>query len=66
MEVARKKDYLPVTVTTSPKELISMSVEQNFVPVVDDREAFIGIVTRQKIMEYCMEQYFQKAEHAIS
>ena len=66
MEVARKKDYLPVTVTTSPKELISMAVEQNFVPVVDDREAFIGIVTRQKIMEYCMEQYFQKAEHAIS
>ena len=43
-----------------------MAVEQNFVPVVDDREAFIGIVTRQKIMEYCMEQYFQKAEHAIS
>ena len=66
MEVARKKDYLPVTVTTSPKELISMAVEQNFVPVVDDREAFIGIVTRQKIMEYCMEQYFQKAEQAIS
>ena len=72
MEVARKKDYLPVTVTTSPKELIAMAVEQNFaamnqnfVPVVDDREAFIGIVTRQKIMEYCMEQYFQDYAAAL-
>ena len=66
MEVARKKDYLPVTVTTSPKELAAMAVEQNFVPVVDDRDAFIGIVTRQKIMEYCMEQYLQQKDHAAS
>ena len=65
MEVARRKDYLPVTVTTSPEELVAMAVEQNFVPVVDDREAFIGIVTRQKIMEYCMEKYFQQKEQAI-
>ena len=65
MEVARRKDYLPVTVTTSPKELVAMAVEQNFVPVVDDREAFIGIVTRQKIMEYCMEKYFQQKEQTI-
>ena len=65
MEVARRKDYLPVTVTTSPEELVAMAVEQNFVPVVDDREAFIGIVTRQKIMEYCMEKYFQQKEQTI-
>ena len=65
MEVARRKDYLPVTVTTSPEELVAMAVEQNFVPVVDDRETFIGIVTRQKIMEYCMEKYFQQKEQAI-
>ena len=65
MEVARRKDYLPVTVTTSPEELVAMAVEQNFVPVVDDRETFIGIVTRQKIMEYCMEQYFQQKEQTI-
>ena len=54
-----------MTVTTSPEELVAMAVEQNFVPVVDDREAFIGIVTRQKIMEYCMEKYFQQKEQAI-
>ncbi len=60
MEVARRKDYQPVTVSTNPQELLTMAVSQNFVPMVDDRNSFIGIVTRQKIMEYCLEQYFSR------
>ena len=66
MEVARRKDYQPVTVSTNPQELLSMAVSQNFVPRVDDRSSFIGIVTRQKIMEYCMEQYFSQQQAAVS
>lgn len=64
MEVARRKDYLPVKVTTNAKELITMAVDQNFVPVVDDKDSFIGIVTRQKIMRYCLDQYFQVRQAA--
>ncbi len=66
MEVARRKDYQPVTVSTNPQELLAMAVSQNFVPMVDDRSSFIGIVTRQKIMEYCMEQYFSQQQAAVS
>ena len=75
MEVMRKShvesmrlrwDYKAVSIDADIAQLDKHILNQNFVPVVDDREAFIGIVTRQKIMEYCMEQYFQKAEHAIS
>lgn len=58
MEVARRKDYRPVTVSTGPRELLEMAVDQNFVPMVDDRDSFIGIVTRQKIMQYCLDRYF--------
>lgn len=57
MEVPRRKDYKPVTVTAAPRELLEMAVDQNFVPVVDDKESFIGIVTRQRIMRYGMEQF---------
>ena len=64
MEVARRKDYLPVTITTSTRELLRMAVDQNFVPMVDDRNTFIGIVTRQKIMQYCLEKYL--SEVAVS
>ena len=31
--------------------LISRAMEQNFVPVVDDRECYIGIITRRDIIQ---------------
>ena len=57
MEVPRRKDYKPVPVTATAKELLDMAVDQNFVPVVDDKDSFIGIVTRQRIMRYGVEQF---------
>lgn len=62
MEVPRRKDYRAVAVNTSSRELLQMAVDQNFVPLVDDRDSFIGLVTRQKIMQYCLEKYFEKTE----
>ncbi len=66
MEVTRRKDYLPVTVTTSAQELLNMAADQNFVPMVDDRNTFIGLVTRQKIMRYCLEAYFEEKAAVVS
>lgn len=51
----RKRDYKAVTVTTTMEELIEAAMIQNFVPVVDDRNIFIGIVRRQQIIRYCYE-----------
>ncbi len=58
MEIARRKDYVPVRVTTSMHELVERAANQNFVPVVDDKDAFIGLVTRRAIINYCMDQLF--------
>ncbi len=55
--IPRKRDYKPVTVTTTMEELMEAALHQNFVPVVDDRKNFIGIVRRQEII-----RYFQKAK----
>ena len=41
------------------KDLISLAKDQNFVPVVDDMERFIGIVRRRDIIDYCAESMFQ-------
>ena len=40
--------------------------DQNFVPVIDDREVFIGIVTRRDILKYChdtLNEYEAKYGH---
>ena len=58
MEISRRKDNIPVRVTTSMHELIERATHQNFVPVVDDKDAFIGIVTRKSIIQYCEQRLF--------
>ena len=58
MEISRRKDNVPVRVTTSMHDLVERSIAQNFVPVVDDKGAFIGIVTRRAIIQYCMQALF--------
>lgn len=37
-------------------QLIEAAMNQNFVPVVDDRGMFIGIVRRQAIIRYCYDR----------
>ena len=58
MEITRRKDHLPVRVTTNMHDLVERASTQNFVPVVDDKDAFIGIVTRSSIIRYCCELLF--------
>ncbi len=42
----------PVKITAMAEELVDRLLAQNFVPVTDDRGAFMGIVTRQRVLGY--------------
>ena len=58
MEISRRKDNIPIRVTTSMRDLVERAVTQNFVPVVDDKDTFIGLVTRKAIISYCVDRLF--------
>ncbi len=55
-DVPRKKDYKCVHVETTMDELFETAFTQNFVPVVDDKNSFIGIIKRNSIMKYCYDK----------
>lgn len=52
-----RKDFNPaVRIDVKMEELLARAVNQNFIPVTDDRGTFIGIVTRQDILKYFIEK----------
>ncbi|WP_291635895.1 CBS domain-containing protein [Clostridium sp.] len=42
-----------VKINSDIESLISLAKDQNFVPVVDDNDVFIGIIKRSDIITYC-------------
>lgn len=57
MNVPRKHDYKCVSVDTDMDQLVAAAMRQNFVPVIDGKNSFIGIVKRNSIIQYCYDQY---------
>ena len=51
-DLPRSANYQPVHITATIDQLIEKAVTQNFVPVIDDLDSFIGIVTRRDIMKH--------------
>lgn len=51
-DIMRKGWNPPVTITTPIETLLLRVMDQNFVPVIDDRGVFMGIITRSDIIKY--------------
>ena len=51
-DVLKGRQNAPVNVNAAIKDLLLMAMDQNFIPVTDDRGLFIGIVTRRDILQY--------------
>lgn len=46
-----------VKIDTTMDELLLKVMDQNFVPVIDDRDLFMGIITRRDVIKY----FYQKS-----
>lgn len=52
-EVPMRTNNRSVRIDAEMIDLITLAKTQNFVPVVDDKQHFIGIVRRSDIIDYC-------------
>ena len=51
-----QEEHRPVSADSNMEDLMEKAMDQNFVPVIDDQENFIGIITRKDIIGYCYEK----------
>ena len=56
-EILRTDWNPPIDITASPEELLQKVQAQNFLPVIDARGVFVGIITRGRIIKYFTGTY---------
>ena len=55
-EIEPRRTVRSVGADTHVEDLLQIALEQNFVPVVDDKADFIGLVTRSRILKYFLQE----------
>ncbi len=56
MAIPRRATYKPVHADADMEDLLDRAINQKYVPVVDDKGSFIGIITRKEIIKYCYKE----------
>ena len=51
-EVIIRRKVQSITINSNIEDLLELSLNQNFIPVVDDLNRFIGIITRRDIIKH--------------
>jgi len=53
--IQRYREYQAIGINKEITDLIDLIKNQNYVPVIDDRNMFIGIITRKDVIQYLYE-----------
>lgn len=64
-DIIRSGKVDPVCIDTNMEQLLGLAQLQNFVPVIDDRSVFIGIITRSDIINYFVKKQLDAAKQNI-
>ena len=64
IDIVNEERNRPVKTDVTMNDLLLRVMDQNFVPVIDDRNMFIGIITRHDIIKYFYDK--AKKEGSVS
>lgn len=56
-DVPQRINNIAVRINAHMEDLLTLAVAQNFVPVIDDSDIFIGIIRRREIIEYFAKKF---------
>lgn len=51
------RPYKALDISSPIQEVLKLSLEQNFIPMIDDRGMYIGIIQRKGIIKYLYENF---------
>ena len=55
--IQRVRDNKAVNINCQIEDMVDKILQQNFVPVVDDEDNFIGIITRRSVVKFLHDDY---------
>lgn len=51
-DIELHRNNTPISIDAEMEDIVTKAMEQNFVPVIDDNNIFIGIITRRDIINF--------------
>lgn len=63
MDIDKYRPYNACKPDTSVEEIMKLAMDQNFVPLVDDRNYYIGIIKRKSILNTLYDHYNNCTSH---
>ena len=51
-DIKKRRNFKTINIYNNIEDLVKISLEQSYVPVLDDEDKFIGIITRHDIIKY--------------
>lgn len=60
MSIDKYRPYQELGLHEPFERILELSLEQNFIPLVDDQDAYIGILRRKEIIEFLYKQRLKK------
>ena len=64
-DITRYRSYKPLSLESTLEDLIELAMEQNFIPILDDRGVFMGIIRRRTILDYCKNELHDFLKEAV-
>lgn len=65
LEIEVYRPYEALDINCSLKDVLALAMNQNFIPMIDDRGIFIGIIKRKDLIGYFYQKYLSKETDGI-